>query len=259
MVTTSMLNQFSRTELIFGKKAMDKLHHARVAVFGLGGVGSYTAEALARSGVGELDLIDDDKVCITNINRQLFATRKTVGKQKTDVAKERLEEINPEIKINTYNTFYLPETSDQFDFGQYDYIVDAIDTVKGKIELVIKAQESNTPIISSMGAGNKVDPTAFKVEDIYKTKVCPLAKVMRQELKKRKIKKLKVVYSEELPIKPIDNDTVNCKTQCVCPPGTTRKCTHRNQIPGSNAFVPPVVGLIIAGEIIKDIIKAPKI
>lgn len=248
-----MLNQFSRTELIFGKEAMEKLHNSRVAIFGIGGVGSYTAEALARSGVGTLDLIDDDKVCLTNINRQLFATRNTVGKNKVEVAKERLEEIYPKIKINTFQTFYLPETSDQFDFTQYDYVVDAIDTVKGKIELVIKAQKANTPIISSMGAGNKVDATAFKVSDIYKTKVCPLARVMRQELKKRKVKKLKVVYSEENAIKPLEDTSSSCKTQCICPPDTTRKCTHRNQIPGSNAFVPPVVGLIMAGEIIKDI------
>lgn len=246
-----MLNQFSRTELIFGKEAMEKLYSARVAIFGIGGVGSYTAEALARSGVGTLDLIDDDKVCLTNINRQLFATRKTVGKYKVDVAKERLEEINPKICINTYKTFYLPETSDQFDFSQYDYIVDAIDTVKGKLELVIRANETNTPIISSMGAGNKIDATAFKVSDIYKTKVCPLARVMRQELKKRGIKKLKVVYSEEEVIKPVEDMAISCKTQCICPPGTARKCTHRNQVPGSNAFVPPIVGLIIAGEIIK--------
>lgn len=248
-----MLNQFSRTELIFGKDAMEKLAKCRIAIFGIGGVGSYTAEALARSGVGTLDLIDDDKVCITNINRQLFATRKTVGHYKVDVAKERLEEINPCIRINTYKTFYLPETSDQFDFSQYDYVVDAIDTVKGKIELVVKAKEANVPIISSMGAGNKVDATAFKVTDIHKTKVCPLARVMRQELKKRNIKNLKVVYSEEEAIKPIEDMAISCKTQCVCPPGTVRKCTHRNQVPGSNAFVPPVVGLIIAGEIIKDI------
>lgn len=248
-----MLNQFSRTELIFGSEAMEKLSGVRIAIFGIGGVGSYTAEALARSGVGTLDLIDDDKVCITNINRQLFATLKTVGKHKVDVAKERLEEINPEICINTYKTFYLPETSNQFDFSQYDYVVDAIDTVKGKIELVIRANETKTPIISSMGAGNKVDATAFKVSDIHKTKVCPLARVMRQELKKRRIKKLKVVYSEEIAIKPIEDMAISCKTQCVCPPGTVRKCTHRNQVPGSNAFVPPVVGLIIAGEIIKDI------
>lgn len=248
-----MLNQFSRTELIFGAEAMQKLYGARIAIFGIGGVGSYTAEALARSGVGTLDLIDDDKICITNINRQLFATRKTVGKYKVDVAKERLEEINPEICVNTYKTFYLPETSDQFDFSQYDYVVDAIDTVKGKIELVIKANEAKTQIISSMGAGNKVNPAEFKVSDIYKTKVCPLARVMRQELKKRGVNALKVVYSEEVALKPIEDTAISCKTQCVCPPGTVRKCTVRNQVPGSNAFVPPVVGLIIAGEIIKDI------
>lgn len=249
----SKLTQFSRTELIFGNDAMQKLSKARVAIFGIGGVGSYTAEALARSGVGTLDLIDDDKVCLTNINRQLFATRKTVGKHKVDVAKERLEEINPKIVVNTYNTFYMPETSEQFDFSQYDYIVDAIDTVKGKIELVMKAQEANTPIICSMGAGNKVDATAFKVSDIYKTRVCPLARVMRTELKKRRVKKLKVVYSEEVALKPIEDMAISCKTQCICPAGTARKCTHRNQVPGSNAFVPPVVGLIIAGEVIKDI------
>lgn len=249
-----MLNQFSRTELIFGKEALEKLFAARVAVFGIGGVGSYTAEALARSGVGTLDLIDDDKVCVTNINRQLFATHKTVGKCKVDVAKERLLEINPNIKINTYQTFFLPETSAQFDFSQYDYVADAIDTVKGKIELVMKAKEADVPIICSMGAGNKLDATAFEVADIYKTKVCPLARVMRQELKKHGIEKLKVVYSQEIALKPLEDVAIGCKTQCVCPPGTTRKCTHRNQIPGSNAFVPPVVGLIMAGEVVKDII-----
>lgn len=248
-----MLDQFSRTKLIFGSQAMEKLYNSRIAIFGIGGVGSYTAEALARSGVGTLDLIDDDKVCITNINRQLFATLKTIGQYKVDVAKERLEDINPKICINTYKTFYLPETSHQFDFSQYDYIIDAIDTVKGKLELVVRANEANTPIICSMGAGNKIDATAFKVADIYETKVCPLARVMRQELKKRNIKSLKVVYSEELAIKPIEDMAVSCKTHCVCPPGTVRKCTHRNQVPGSNAFVPPTVGLIIAGEIIKDI------
>jgi tRNA A37 threonylcarbamoyladenosine dehydratase len=253
-----MLNQFSRTELIFGKDAIEKLANSRIAIFGIGGVGSYTAEALARSGVGTLDLIDDDKVCLTNINRQLFATRKTVGKHKVDIAKERLEEINPNIIINTYKTFYLPETSDQFDFSQYDYVVDAIDTVKGKLELVVKAKESNTPIICAMGAGNKVDPTAFKVADIKDTKVCPLARVMRQELRKRNIKKLKVVYSEEDAIKPLEETENSCKNHCICPPGTVRKCTHRNQVPGSNAFVPPVVGLIIAGEVIKDIIDYKK-
>lgn len=250
-----MLNQFSRTELIFGKEAMERLYRARVAIFGIGGVGSYTAEALARSGVGILDLIDDDRVCLTNINRQLFATRKTIGESKVDAARERLLEINPKIIVNTHKTFFMPETSSQFDFSQYDYIVDAIDTVKGKIELVVKACEAEVPVISSMGAGNKVDPTAFRVTDIHKTKVCPLARVMRQELKKRGIKKLKVVYSEEEVIKPVEDMAISCKTQCICPPDTVRKCTRRNQIPGSNAFVPPVAGLIIAGEVIKDIIK----
>lgn len=248
-----MLNQFSRTELIFGKEAMDKLYNSRIAIFGIGGVGSYTAEALARSGVGTLDLIDDDKICLTNINRQLFATRTTVGKHKVDVAKERLEDINPEICVNIYKTFYMPDTSHQFDFSQYDYIVDAIDTVSGKLELAVKAKETSTPIISSMGAGNKLDATAFKIADVYDTKICPLARVMRQELRKRNIEKLKVVYSEEIAIKPVDDMAISCKTHCICPPGAVRKCTHRNQVPGSNAFVPPVVGLIIAGEIIKDI------
>lgn len=248
-----MLNQFSRTELIFGKEAMEKLYNARVAIFGIGGVGSYTAEALARSGVGTLDLIDDDKICLTNINRQLFATHKTVGMHKVDVAKERLEDINPKICVNIYKTFYTPETSAQFDFSQYDYVIDAIDTVSGKLELVVKASEANTPIISSMGAGNKVDATAFKVADIFDTKICPLARVMRQELRKRNIEKLKVVFSEEVAIKPVEDMAISCKTHCICPPGTVRKCTQRNQVPGSNAFVPPVVGLIIAGEVIKDI------
>ncbi len=248
-----MLNQFSRAELIFGKEAMEKLYNSRIAIFGIGGVGSYTAEALARTGVGTLDLIDDDKVCLTNINRQLFATRKTIGQHKVDVAKERLEEINPKISINTYKTFYMPDTSHLFDFSKYDYVVDAIDTVRGKLELALKAKEANVSIISSMGAGNKVDATAFKIADIYETKICPLARVMRQELRKRNIEKLKVVYSEEIARKPIEDMATSCKTQCICPPGTARKCTHRNQVPGSNAFVPPVVGLIIAGEIIKDI------
>lgn len=248
-----MLNQFSRTELIFGKEAMEKLANSRVAIFGIGGVGGFTAEALARSGVGTLDLIDDDRVCLTNINRQIFATRKTVGKLKIDVAKERLLEINPDMTINTYKTFYMPETADQFDFTQYDYVVDAIDTVTGKIELVMNADKCRTPIICSMGAGNKVDPTRFQVSDIYSTSVCPLARVMRYELKKRGIRKLKVVYSTEKPMTPVDDMAISCKQNCICPPGTARKCTQRNQVPGSNAFVPSVVGLIIAGEVIKDI------
>lgn len=248
-----MLNPFSRTELLLGAEAMQRLSRARVAVFGIGGVGGYTVEALVRSGIGALDLIDDDKVCLTNINRQIYATHKTVGQYKVDVAKARIHEINPDAVVRTFKTFYTPETAEQFDFHDYDYIVDAIDTVTGKLELVMKADAANTPIISSMGAGNKLDPTAFEVTDIYKTSVCPLAKVMRRELKRRGIQKLKVVYSKEPPMTPIDDMTISCRTNCICPPGTTRKCTQRRQVPGSNAFVPSVVGLIIAGEVVRTI------
>lgn len=250
-----MLNQFSRTELLFGKEAMEKLEGSRVAVFGIGGVGGYAVEALARSGVGELDLIDDDKVCLTNINRQIIATRSTVGKYKVDVAEQRVKDINPNIKVNTYKCFYMPDTADQFDFTQYDYVIDAIDTVTGKLELIKRAEAVNVPIISSMGAGNKLDPTAFKVADIYSTSVCPLAKVMRRELRKLGIKKLKVVYSEEMPIRPIEDMAISCRQHCICHPGTARKCTARRDIPGSTAFVPSVVGLIVAGEVIKDLAK----
>ncbi len=250
-----MLNQFSRTELLLGKEAMEKLAASRVAVFGVGGVGGYTVEALIRSGIGAIDIIDDDKVCLTNINRQIFATRKTVGRYKVDVAEERILDINPDVRVTKHRAFYSPETAGQFDFSQYDYIVDAIDTVTGKIELVINANAAGTPIISSMGAGNKLDPTKFEVTDIYKTSVCPLAKVMRHELKKRRIKRLKVVYSRELPITPVEDMAISCKANCICPPGTARKCTQRRQVPGSTAFVPSVVGLIIAGEVIKDICK----
>ena len=248
-----MLNQFSRTELLFGKEAMENLKNSRVAVFGIGGVGGYTVEALVRSGLGTVDIIDDDKVCLTNINRQIYATRKTIGKYKVDVAEERILEINPDAKVNKFKTFYMPDTADMFDFSDYDYVVDAIDTVKGKIELAVNAQKTSTPVISSMGAGNKLDPTGFEVTDIYKTSVCPLARVMRYELKKRNIPHLKVVYSKEKPINPIDDMTISCKENCICPPGTARKCTNRRQVPGSTAFVPSVVGLIIAGEVIKDL------
>ena len=251
-----MLNQFSRTELLFGKEAMKKLADSRVAVFGIGGVGGFTVEALVRSGIGAIDLIDDDKVCLTNINRQIIATRKTVGKYKVDVAAERISEINPDVQVRTFKTFYMPDTADKFDFSEYDYIVDAIDTVTGKIALVENAYAAGTPIISSMGAGNKLDPTAFEVTDIYKTSVCPLAKVMRHELKRRRIPKLKVVYSKEQPLVPIDDMAISCREHCICPPGTVRKCTQRRQVPGSTAFVPSVVGLIIAGEVIKDLINA---
>lgn len=250
-----MLNQFSRTELLLGKAAMEKLKNSRVAVFGIGGVGGYTVEALVRSGVGTLDLIDNDKVCLTNINRQIYATRKTIGKYKVDVAEERCKDINPDVVINTYKTFYMPETAEKFDFSLYDYVVDAIDTVTGKIELAVNAAKAEVPIICSMGAGNKLDPSSFEVADIYSTSVCPLARVMRYELKKRGIKKLKVVYSKEKPLTPIDDVAMSCKKNCVCPPGTARKCTARRQVPGSTAFVPSAAGLIIAGEVVKDLIK----
>lgn len=250
-----MLNQFSRTELLIGKAAMDKLAKSRVAVFGIGGVGGYVVEALVRSGLGAIDLIDDDKVCLTNINRQIFATRKTVGQYKVDVAAERIADINPDVSVNIYKTFYTPETSEQFDFTQYDYVVDAIDTVTGKIELVVNANKAGVPIISSMGAGNKLDAAAFEVADIYKTSVCPLARVMRRELKSRGIKHLKVVYSKEQPLTPIEDMAISCKAHCICPPGTARKCTQRRQVPGSIAFVPSAAGLIIAGEVIKNLIK----
>ena len=248
-----MLNQFSRTELLLGKDGMDKLARSRVAVFGIGGVGGFAVEALARSGVGTLDLIDDDKVCLTNLNRQIIATRSSVGKYKVDVAAERVHDICPEITVNTYKCFYMPDTADQFDFSQYDYVIDAIDTVKGKLEIIMQAKAAGTPVISCMGAGNKLDPTAFQVADIYKTKVCPLARVMRYELRKRGVKKLKVVYSEEVPMRPLEDAAISCRTNCICPPGT-RKCTVRRDIPGSTAFVPSVAGLILAGEVIRDLV-----
>lgn len=235
-----MHEQFSRTELLLGESALKKLASSRVAVFGVGGVGSFTVEALARSGVGALDIIDNDVVAVSNINRQLIATHNTIGKYKVDVARDRLLEINPNLKINAYKTFYTSETASGFDFSGYDYVVDAIDTVSGKISLVLQSIESDTPIISSMGAGNKLDPTAFEVSDIYKTSVCPLARVMRNELRKRGVKKLKVVYSKEKPLTTAERiDSV---------PG-------RRSTPGSVAFVPSVAGLIIAGEVIKDLIK----
>lgn len=250
-----MLTQFSRTELLLGKEAMEKLKNAKVAVFGIGGVGGYVCEALVRSGVGAFDLIDDDKVCLTNLNRQIIATRKTVGKYKTDVMKDRILEINPDARVEVHKCFFLPENADEFPFEEYDYIVDAVDTVTAKISLVMKAQEMNVPIISSMGAGNKLDASQFRVADIYKTKVCPLAKVMRRELKKRGVKKLKVVYSEEQPTRPIEDMAISCRTNCICPPGAAHKCTERRDIPGSVAFVPSVAGLIIAGEVVKDLCK----
>lgn len=250
-----MLHAFSRTQLLLGAEGMDRLYHARVAVFGIGGVGGYTIEALARSGIGTLDLIDDDRVCLTNVNRQLLATRNTVGRPKVEVARQRLLEINPGITVNTYQTFYGPETADQFDFTKYDYVVDAIDTVTGKLALIEQAIGSGTPIISCMGAGNKLDPTAFEVADIFETSVCPLARVMRRELRKRGVQHLKVVYSKEPPIQPKEDQSISCRIHCICPPETARNCTQRRQVPGSTAFVPAVAGLILAGEVIRDLSK----
>ena len=250
-----MLTQFSRTELLLGKEAMNKLEGARVAVFGIGGVGGYVCEALVRSGVGKLDLIDNDKVCMSNLNRQIIATRNTVGKYKTEVMKSRILEINPETEVNIHNCFFLPENAEEFPFEEYDYVVDAVDTVTAKIALVMKCKEMDVPIISSMGAGNKLDASAFRVTDIYKTKVCPLAKVMRRELKKRGVKKLKVVYSEEEPIRPMEDTSDNCSTETVCQDGVEYKAANRRSTPGSVAFVPSVAGLIIAGEVIKDLAR----
>lgn len=233
-----MISQFERTELLFGEGAMERLKQARVAVFGVGGVGGYAVEALARSGVGSMDLIDNDTVSLTNLNRQIIATHSTIGKYKVDVAKERVLDINPDCVVKAYKTFYMPETESEFDFTRYDYIIDAIDTVKGKLALIENARAANTPIICSMGAGNKLDPAAFEVADIYKTSVCPLARVMRYECRKRGIKKLKVVYSKETPVRPVKKSAEE---------------TVRRDIPGSVAFVPPAAGLIIAGEVIRDL------
>lgn len=250
-----MLNQFSRTTLLYGQPALNKLANAHVAVFGVGGVGGYTVEALARGGIGTLTVVDDDKICLTNINRQIYALRNTIGKYKVDVAEERIGLINPQCKVNAIKSFYSPDTADSFPFEQFDYMVDAIDTVTGKINLAVQAQKYNIRLISAMGAGNKTNPLLFEVTDIYQTSMCPLAKVMRKELRKRDIKKLKVVYSKEKPAKPIIDEANSCKFHCVCPPGTARKCTDRRQVPSSNSFIPPIVGMIIAGEIINTLIK----
>ena len=248
-----MLNEFSRTQLLLGKEAMEKLKNSTVAVFGIGGVGTFVVEALVRSGIGNFALFDDDKVCLTNINRQLIATRRTIGKKKVEVMAERIQEINPKAQVSTHQVFYMPDNADEYDLTAYDYVVDAVDTVTAKLELIVRAKANNIPIISCMGAGNKLNPTQLEVADIYKTSMDPLAKVMRQELKKRGIKNLKVIYSKEKPIKPIDDEN-SCRNSCVCSPGTTRKCTQRRAIPGSVSFVPSVAGLIIASEVVKDIV-----
>lgn len=253
-----MLDGFSRTELLLGKEALLKLKCSKVAIFGIGGVGSYVVEGLVRAGVGHFVMVDDDAICLTNINRQLHATRKTIGRPKVEVMKERVLEINPDAEVVVFQQFYLPGSADELISDDYSYIVDAVDTVTAKIDLIVNAKMRNIPIISCMGAGNKLDPTRFAVADIYETSVCPLARVMRKELRERGIASLKVVYSKELPIKPLEDDDSSCRTNCICPSGTTRSCTVRNQIPGSISFVPSVAGLIIAGEVVKDLIGYPE-
>ena len=245
-------NQFARTRLTFGKDNMEKLYKSRVIVFGIGGVGSYVVEALVRSGVGAIDIIDDDKICLSNLNRQLYALQSTIGRDKVDVAEERIHDINPDCKVTKWKTFFMPDTADQFDFSQYDYIVDCIDTVTGKLEIITRAKALKKPVISCMGAGNKVDPTKLKVADITRTSVCPLARVMRNELKKHNIKRLKVVFSTETAIPPqVDEmDSEFEDTSGVTP---ERKDSPKKQAPGSNAFVPSVAGMIIAAEVVKDL------
>lgn len=250
-----MEDRFSRTALLIGEDSLKRLEGSHVIIFGVGGVGGYVAEALARSGVGHLSLVDKDTVSVSNINRQIIATTATIGRPKVEVMKERIADINPMAIVDCYQCFYLPETAGQFDFTTYDYVVDAVDNVTAKIELVLRAKEAGTPIMASMGAGNKLEPSRFEVADIYKTSVCPLAKVMRRELKKRGVKKLKVVYSEEMPTRPVEDMAISCRTNCICPPGAQHKCTERRDIPGSVAFVPSVAGLIIAGEVVKDLCK----
>ena len=235
-----MVNRFSRTELLLGKQALLKLSQARIAVFGLGGVGGYVVEALARSGIGCLDLIDNDTVALTNINRQIVALESTIGKRKTDVAEARCKEINPDIIINKHDIFYLPETADHFDFHDYDYVIDCIDTVTGKIQLILQAEEAGTPIISCMGTGNRLDPSKLRVCDIYETSGDPLSRVMRHELRKRNIRKLKTVCSSEPPIEHVEEN---------------QEETNRRSLPGSSAFVPPAAGLLIASEVVRDLVR----
>ena len=250
-----MLNQFSRTELLIKEEGIKKLQNSKVAIFGIGGVGSFVVEGLVRAGVGNFVIIDDDKICLTNLNRQIIATRKTIGKYKVDVMKERILEINPDAKVETYKEFFMPNSETNIITEDLDYVVDCVDTVTAKLEIVEQCKKLNVPVISSMGTGNKLDPSQFKITDIYKTNICPLAKVMRKELRKRNIDSLKVIYSEEEPIKIEEYSNSSCKTNCICPPGTKRKCTVRNQVPGSISFVPSVAGLMIAGEIVRDIIS----
>ncbi|MCL2843415.1 MAG: tRNA threonylcarbamoyladenosine dehydratase [Oscillospiraceae bacterium] len=247
-------DQFSRTRALIGQGAMERLAESHVAIFGLGGVGGHTAEALARSGVGELSLFDDDQICLTNLNRQIIATHKTVGAFKADTMAERILEINPNAKVHPHRVFYGPEVAEQFDLAQYDYVVDAIDTVTAKLELAVRAYGADTPIICAMGTANKLDPTAFVVTDIFDTESDPLARVMRRELRKRGIEHLRVVYSNEPAKKPVEDLAKACRQNCICPADVARTCTNRRQIPASSAFVPGVAGLILAGEVIKALI-----
>lgn len=245
------MNQFSRTQLIIGKAALERLAGTRVLIFGIGGVGGYVCEALVRSGIGSFDLVDNDEVDLTNLNRQIIATHKTIGRSKVEVMKERMLDINPDVEVRIHQCFFLPENADQFAFEEYDYVVDAVDTVAAKIEIIMRAKEAGVPVISAMGAGNKMDPGRLKVADIYKTKVCPLARVIRHEMKKRGVKKLKVVYSDEEPRRPVlENEEDGSHSSSEEPGGFRRRA-----VPGSNAFVPAAAGLMIASEIIKDLIQ----
>ena len=250
-----MQNQFSRTQLLLGKPAIDTLNGSRVAVFGVGGVGGYAVEVLARSGVGAIDLIDDDRVCLTNVNRQILATISTVGKHKVDVAEARIKDINPRCIVRKYQTFYLPEHADEFSFADYDYVVDCIDTVTAKLDIIQRCHRLGVPIISCLGAAYKLDATLFEVTDLYKTKMDPLAKVLRKKLRKTDVKHLKVVYSPEEPLEVIDQPEISCRFHCICPNKDMRKCTDRHTIPPSNAWVPATAGLICGGEVVKDLIN----
>ena len=251
-----MQNQFSRTQLLLGKPAIDTLSGSRVAVFGIGGVGGYVVEVLARSGVGELDLFDDDRVCLTNVNRQIYALISTVGQHKVDVAEARIHDINRRCIVHKHQMFYMPSNADEIDLSQYDYVVDCVDTVTAKLELIKRCYALHIPIISCMGAANKLDATAFRVADINKTKMDPLAKVIRKKLRRLHIPHLKVVYSDEEPLKQIDDDSISCRFHCICPNKDMRKCTERRDIPASDAFVPAAAGLIVGGEVVKDLINA---
>lgn len=250
-----MLNGFSRTELLIGKEGLAKLRESRVAIFGIGGVGSYVAEGLVRAGVGHFVLVDDDRICLTNLNRQLHATTKTVGKYKVDAMKERMLEINPQADIVVYKVFYMPGGDQDILSDALSYVVDAVDTVTAKLDIIVTSKQKGIPVISCMGAGNKLNPAAFEVADIYDTSVCPLAKVMRRELRQRGVDSLKVVYSKEPPVKPEETAETSCKYNCICPKGTQRTCLSRRSIPGSISFVPSVAGLILAGEVVNDLLK----